>query len=59
MTVEGHSAVFDDLDLAARFVRNGLSTNEFRADQQIAMESEWMSAERYREEIEAEDETTC
>lgn len=55
VTVDGHSAVFDRIEDASDYLRGGLSRGDFRADQKIVMESDWMSEEGYRAEVERED----
>lgn len=56
---DGYSAVFDDLDAAVQYVRGYLRSRERplpgQAHPPLAIQSELMSEEQYREIVEAED----
>jgi hypothetical protein len=58
--IDGHSAVFDDLDVAVQFIRAFLRERERplpgQAHPPLSVQSEWMSEKTYREIVEAEDE---
>lgn len=59
VTLDGHSAHFDDFDVAMSFLKNGLVTRGLRMqggpDSQATLESLHMNEEEYHQICEVED----
>lgn len=55
VSAKEHSTVFDDFDVAVRFLRGGFGSGEWKGEDLVSLESETMSEEEYKRLVEEED----